>query len=122
MRTAVAFLASLAAASAFAPLPSYTRSTAKMTGPVCATAGSSPILQPFAERRALKVLQLSCEGAALPVWHARRRAAPKRCTLRIVTRTLSQSPPTMLAFSVVFVLSRGAAAPRAGFLAGNTIM
>ena len=55
MRTAVAFLASLAAASAFAPLPSYTRYTSKMTGPMCSTADGSRILQPFAERRALKV-------------------------------------------------------------------
>ena len=55
MRTAVAFLASLAAASAFAPLPSYTRSTSKTTGPMCSTADGSRILQPFAERRALKV-------------------------------------------------------------------
>jgi len=56
MRTAVAVLASLAAASAFAPtLPSHGRAGLKRTGPVCSAKGGA-VLQPFADRRALKVI------------------------------------------------------------------
>lgn len=56
MKKSIFFLASLAAASAFAPtLPSYTRATAKRAGPVCSAVGGSRILQPFEQRRALKV-------------------------------------------------------------------
>jgi len=57
MKKSIFFLASLAAASAFAPtLPSYTRATAKRAGPVCSAVGGSRILQPFEQRRALKVI------------------------------------------------------------------
>ena len=55
MRTALAFLASVAAACAFAPtLPSHGRVSLKRTSPVCSAQGSA-VLQPFADRRALKV-------------------------------------------------------------------
>ena len=56
MHRSILFLASLAAASAFAPaLPSYSRGVVQRTGPLCAAAGSPAILQPFEDRRALKV-------------------------------------------------------------------
>ena len=55
MRTAVAFLAGLAAASAFAPtLPSHARATTKIS-PMC-SASRTEILRPFDEGRALKVI------------------------------------------------------------------
>lgn len=56
MHRSILFLSSLAAASAFAPaLPSYSRGVVQRTGPLCAAAGSPAILQPFEDRRALKV-------------------------------------------------------------------
>jgi len=65
MRTAIVFLASLASVSAFAPaLPSYTRTTTKRAGPVCSAVGGSRILEPFEQRRALKVGDASCRDVA----------------------------------------------------------
>jgi hypothetical protein len=56
MMRPIAFLAGLAAASAFSPaLPSYSRAADKRVGPVCSAAGTPAILQPFEDRRALKV-------------------------------------------------------------------
>ena len=76
MRVSVLSLAFLGGAAAFAPLPApTTRSVSARVAPICAAQNDSPILQPFNERRALKVRIYRASSCRL---HSRlREPAPK---------------------------------------------